>query len=45
MVEHAFNHLGGSSRWISESEASLVYILISRPVRVTQLSSSIKNTY
>jgi hypothetical protein len=37
VVEHAFKHLGGRGRWISEFEASLVvYRVSSRTVRPTQ---------
>jgi hypothetical protein len=35
--------LGGSSRWISEFEASLVYRVSSRTARATQRNPVLKN--
>jgi hypothetical protein len=41
MVTHAFKpqHLGGRGRWISEFEASLVYIVSSSITRATKRNS------
>jgi hypothetical protein len=43
VVAHAFEHLGGRGRWVSEFKTSLVYRVSSRTARAIQRNPVLKN--